>query len=302
MTVTAILLLLVSAGTHAGWNLLSKRNNPNATAFLLASLVGMAGLAPCVVLFREALGYFTPAPALLVAAAGFFQALYYVSLAGAYSTGEMSLAYPVARALPVIFVALINLFIGRSDQISRQCLIGIVLVVGGAFLLPMRNFREFRLRNYLNRSAFWALSAAIGTTGYSLIDDEALRLLRAAPEAALQAWQITLVYAFFEALTSTFWLSVFIAANARERRILRHVGRRASLAALSMGIGIYLTYSLVLISMAFVSNVSYVVAFRQLSIPVGVVLSVWLLKEPAYRPKLLAVAVMFIGLVLVGTG
>ena len=69
-----------------------------------------------------------------------------------------------------------------------------------------------------------------------------------------------------------------------------------------MGIGIYLTYSLALISMAFVTNVSYVVAFRQLSIPLGVMLSVWLLKEPAHIPKLVAVVVMLLGLIFVGTG
>lgn len=302
MTVTAILFLIVSAGTHAGWNLLSKRNNPNATSFLLASLVGIVALTPCVVLYREALGYFTPASALLVGATGFFQTLYYVSLAGAYSVGDMSIAYPLARSLPAIFVVFVSLLIGRSDQISRQCLAGIVLVVVGAFLLPMRHFREFRLRNYVNLSCLFALSAALGTTAYSMIDDEALRLLREVPHVSLPSWQITLVYAFFEAVTSTFWLVLFIAGHKRERTILLQVGRIQILSAISMGIGIYLTYSLVLVSMAFVTNVSYVVAFRQLSIPLGVVLSVWFLKEPAYIPKLVAVVVMFIGLILVGTG
>jgi uncharacterized membrane protein len=166
----------------------------------------------------------------------------------------------------------------------------------------MRHFREFRLRNYVNLSCLFALSAALGTTGYSIADDEALRLLREAPKVSLQSWQITLAYAFFEALTSAFWLTLFIAGRKRERTILRQVGRKQCLSAISMGIGIYLTYSLVLVSMAFVTNVSYVVAFRQLSIPLGVMLSLWLLKEPAYIPKLVAVVVMFIGLVLVGTG
>ena len=84
--------------------------------------------------------------------------------------------------------------------------------------------------------------------------------------------------------------------------MLRRVVRQRFPSAAFMGFGIYLTYSLVLISMAFVTNVSYVVAFRQLSIPLGVVLSLWLLKEPVYVPKLVAVVVMFIGLILVGTG
>ncbi len=302
MTLIAILLLLVSAGTHAGWNLLGKHNNPNAAAFLIASLIGILALSPCVLLYPEALGYFSRSTSLCVFVTGLFLAVYYVSLAGAYRTGHMSIAYPLARSFPAILVTVLSFGFGRSDQISRQCLFGIALIVAGGFLLPMRHFGEFRLRNYLNRSCVFALSAALGTTGYSMIDDEALRRLREASHASLPSWHITLVYLFFDAVASTFWLALFVAAHKRERRIFVQTLRTQILSAISMGLGIYLTYSLVLISMAFVTNVSYVVAFRQLSIPLGVVLSVWLLKEPVYLPKVVAIIVMCIGLMLVGTG
>ena len=57
-----------------------------------------------------------------------------------------------------------------------------------------------------------------------------------------------------------------------------------------------------LISLAFVDNVSYVVAFRQLSIPLGAAFGMLALKEPGYRPKLAGILVMVTGLVLVATG
>ena len=44
------------------------------------------------------------------------------------------------------------------------------------------------------------------------------------------------------------------------------------------------------------------VAFRQLSIPVGTLMGAVLLKEPHHPPKLAGVTVIFAGLVLVGTG
>ena len=66
--------------------------------------------------------------------------------------------------------------------------------------------------------------------------------------------------------------------------------------------GIYLTYTLVLISMAWAKNVSYVVGFRQLSIPIGVIMGVVLLGEPLYRPKALGVLIIMVGLVLIGVG
>ncbi len=61
-------------------------------------------------------------------------------------------------------------------------------------------------------------------------------------------------------------------------------------------------YSLVLVSVTFVKNVSYVLAFRQLSIPIGVILGMVLLKEPMYIPRIAGTAVLFIGLVLVTIG
>jgi uncharacterized membrane protein len=53
--------------------------------------------------------------------------------------------------------------------------------------------------------------------------------------------------------------------------------------------------------MNYVTNVSYVAAFRQLSIPLGALFGMGLLKEPRYVPKMIAVVIIFIGLMIVGT-
>ena len=68
------------------------------------------------------------------------------------------------------------------------------------------------------------------------------------------------------------------------------------------GVVIVVTYSLVLAAMEFVTNVSYVVAFRQVSIPIGVLLGVTLLREKVRAPRWLGVAVMLTGLILVALG
>ena len=54
--------------------------------------------------------------------------------------------------------------------------------------------------------------------------------------------------------------------------------------------------------MGFSKNISYVVAFRQLSIPLGAALGILVLKEPARAPKIAGVAVIFVGLMLVAAG
>ena len=302
MTFTAIILLLVSAFMHAGWNFIGKRNSPTAASFLVASLVGIGLLMPFVLVFRDTVLYFTPLAWLFVWTSGFFQAVYYSSLAGAYNTGDMSIAYPLARSSPVIVVTVVSVLLGRGDQVSWQCIYGIVLVVTGGFILPMRRFGELRLSNYLNISCLLALLAAFGTTGYSIVDDEALRLLRQTPNATLSSWQTSIVYLFFEVVMTVFWMSLFIFGRKCGRETFRQVMTTRLSSAVFMGLGIHLTYALVLVSMAFVTNVSYVVAFRQMSIPLGVLLSVFFLHEPAYLPKFVAVILMFAGLILVGTG
>ena len=69
-----------------------------------------------------------------------------------------------------------------------------------------------------------------------------------------------------------------------------------------MGLGVYVAYTLVLISLAYVRNVSYTAAFRQVSILVGVGFSAWLLHEKLPIPRWVGAATIFVGLVLVALG
>lgn len=208
----------------------------------------------------------------------------------------------MVRAIPVVLVALMSIILGRGAQLAGMALGGIGLIFLGAFALPMTGFKDFTHSNYFNRSNLFALAAALGTVGYSLIDDQALRLLRSAAAGAMPSWQIAVVYAFFEALFSAAWLGIGslvpgLRGKAPRGEIVRNLRSKAL-----TGVGIYLTYTLVLVSMAFVKDVSYVVAFRQLSLPIGVLLGVFVLKEHAAVPKLLGISAMVAGLVLVSLG
>ncbi len=302
MTLTAVILILISAFTHAGWNLLGKREQPSAAFFLLANTFGFLCLLPALILFGSAVPVFPASVWLLLAATGFVQALYMLGLANAYRRGDLSILYPIARSSPIIVVIIVTLFLSRSNQVSAQCIWGIVLVVVGMFVLPMKSFGDFRIGNYFNSSVLFALSAAFATAGYTIIDDEALRRLRESSVLPNAAWQAAMLYAFFEGLTTSLWLGVWVLFRDRGRKVVREILKTRPSQALLAGVGMFATYTLVLISLGFVSNVSYVVAFRQISVPLGTVLGILILKEPAYVPKYLGVAVVFAGLVLVGTG
>jgi drug/metabolite transporter (DMT)-like permease len=137
-----------------------------------------------------------------LAATGFFEALYYASLAKAYKFGEMSLAYPLARAFPILIVAAASALLGKGERLSSLALTGMLLVFFGCVLMPLENPARVRLRDYANLATGLALLAALGTAGYSMVDDRALRLLRELPQTQLPAFKAALIYSFWQALSA----------------------------------------------------------------------------------------------------
>lgn len=302
MTITAITLLIFSAFIHAGWNLLSKRQHSSAGFFLTAVASSILVQIPVVLWFRATIALIPETVWIILLATGFCQAVYFTALAAAYRNGDMSIAYPIARSSPVIVVTFAAFVLGRAREIGPFCVIGVVMIVVGGFLLPMRHYHEVRLRNYLNLTCVFALVAAFATAGYSMLDDQGLRIMRQTPLQAFSPMRAALVFSFFEGVSTCFWLGIFVLLRPSSLQMLLCTLRESKTTAVFVGLGSYLAYLLVLISMAFVSNVSYVVAFRQLSIPIGVMLGVLLLKEPRNLPKLLGTLVMFGGLLLVAFG
>jgi drug/metabolite transporter (DMT)-like permease len=302
MTLTAILLITFSAFIHAFWNFLSKRQNPSTSFFLLASIVSAILISPILVIYRRGLNYFTAIDWILVGATGICQALYYVGLSGAYRNGDLSLAYPLARALPVLMVAIVSLALGRGNQIGRMAFLGFLAVAAGCLILPLPNFSELRLKHYLNICCLFAVLAALGTTGYTLIDDQVLRNLRTAAGMPLVKTQITLLFMALENISLTVSLAAFIYLRQPDFHILRSTWKTIWLPASGAGLMMTGAYGLVLLAMAFVTNVSYVSAFRQISLPIGVFLGMIVHREPRYLPRLTGLAVILAGLAFIALG
>ena len=95
--------------------------------------------------------------------------------------------------------------------------------------------------------------------------------MREAPGLPVGPLAATALYSFFEGLASSLWLAFAVVGRKQGRADLREVWRAQMRPAGLAGVGIYLAYTLVLLSMAFVRDVGYVVAFRQLSVPLGAV-------------------------------
>lgn len=302
MSVIAAILLLISAFTHAGWNFISKKEHPTLAFYLVANTIGVIIILPILFLYWNRVPMITGAVWLFMVISGFFLAVYLATLAGAYRAGDISIAYPLIRSLPVIFVFMATLILGKGHQVSWLLILGIILIAAGCMVLPMKALGNFHFKAYQNLCCFLAILSALGVAGYTMVDDEALRRLRELSGMPLSPIEGTLIYMVLEGISCSFWQGIFVLCDTREKANISAVFKSGKSAAVMTGIGIYLTWGLVLASMNYVVNVSYVAAFRQLSIPLGAIFGMTLLKEPSYLPKKIGIATIFIGLILAGIG
>ncbi len=293
----AIALVLISSVMHAGWNSFGKSKAPTASFFLVATVGGLILLAFAPICFPEVAAGYTQRDLALVIAAGLFEAIYLSSLAGGYRTGDLSLVYPLARSLPAVTVTIGSVLLGRSDNIDILCWIGAGLIVIGCVFLPLDTFTSIRLSNYLSPAFLFAMMAALGTTGYSLADDTALRDLRLAHPDLHPAW-VSLSYSFNQVLATFLWLGLYVFVRPSGKEVFR-LAAGDWRHAIPTGAFIALTYSVVLVALAFTRDVSYVVAFRQASIPIGAAIGVMFFKEKMPLPKLAGIGIIVTGLILV---
>lgn len=304
MSVIAAVLIIASAFMHAGWNFVSKRQNPSLAYFFVTAVSAWLLISPVLIIHYRVLPLIPASVWALVIGTGLSQMIYFVGLSGAYRHGDISLAYPLVRAIPVLLVAGISILLGNGSAISQLSLLGMVLITAGCIILPLPQFKKVRLREYIDVVYLMAVLAAVGTTGYTMLDDQALQQLRSTTALPLTTSEITLLFIPLQTGSTAVMLGLGTLLHPAERRQLRPILQNRSLviSAVLTGVAIMSTYGLVLAAMAYVSDVSYVAAFRQLSIPIGAILGLTLQQEPRYLPKLLGIGIVSIGLVLVGIG
>jgi drug/metabolite transporter (DMT)-like permease len=168
--------------------------------------------------------------------------------------------------------------------------LGILLVTGSCILIPFETLRGLSLRTYINRTTVWMLVTALGTTGYTLVDKYAAEAVRSSPAyAALYGYLFFVVSAVVYSLLMAVWGK--LRQDAGES-----VGWKRPLAAAVLDAG---GYWLILWVYQLTQNAGYVMAFRQFSILVGVVLGVFWFRERNAALRLLAGSILVAGLILV---
>lgn len=250
-------IVLLAAFLHASWNLLVKINLDRFLAvFLIHVLMGVTGLFMLAVTGLPAAASW---PYALVSA-GLHMA-YNVLLARSYSSGDMSLVYPVARgAAPAVSVLLSLIFAG--DTLAGREFAGLGVLIAGLWLVAFS--RGTRL-NADNRTLGFALATAVFIGLYTVVDGLGAR---ASGAAAAYSGLIFLLDGLY---------MLVVGLGLRGRGIVKQVVPffwRGLLGSLFSA----LAYGLVIWAMT-VEKIGPVAALRETSIFFVLVMSRFILKE-----------------------
>jgi len=270
-----LVLVLLSAGLHATWNLLVKRGEDTLIATWLTALVAPVVLWP--LLFLTGL---PPRPAwALLLASGMLHAAYNVSLARTYDHGDLSVVYPVARGLAPLLVGVgAPLLLGES--LSPFAMGAIALVGGGIAWLGLSAWRTRASAAGL----VWAGITAVLIAAYSIVDK--VGVMRSNP----------LAYAVTLFGCDTVFVTPYVLLRRNPRQIRKvWQGNRGPL--VWSGLLALAAYLLVLVAMR-LTQVSYVAALRESSVLFGAILGWRVLGDPFGGQRIPASAVVAAGLIL----
>ncbi len=300
MSLTAFVLIFFSVFLHAAWNTISKSVNPSLAFYFIMTFTAAMIWLPFLIFGRWNPFAMSQEFWLVMLFSMVGEIIYIAGLAKAYSKGDISLVYPMVRALPVLMVPAITLIFGLGTKIPDLCaFIGMFIIMAGCLIMPLRKFSDFSLKPYCSKVIFFILLAAIGTTAYTILDSITVKMVQ--EQMGRKNILDILGLLFFVEAGQTIGEFLIVAFNRNERRLLKALAFKNIYPVLA-GCCSSSAYALVLLAMGYVSNISYVQAFRQMSLPVGFFAGLLILKEKGSLPKYVGMFLIFAGLICVALG
>jgi drug/metabolite transporter (DMT)-like permease len=271
---TATLLALAAAVLHASWNLWVKQSGDRWIALWGQMTAG--GFVCAVILI------FTGWPSNLawwpVLTSGVIHVVYIGALARAYTIGDFSVTYPIARGAGALLAALGGVLF-LNDHFTALSVFGIVIAIAGILLLAGK-------ADASHVKAALLVSLTIGA--YSVVDGHGSRVT---------GGNLYPLVLFVATAVST---TIAGIAMGRTRDMVTAMRSHAHLFVLA-GSASALTYWMVLIAMQ-QAPVGYVTALRESSVVIVALVGTRYLGESDMRRRVVAALVVVAGLVVLIAG
>jgi drug/metabolite transporter (DMT)-like permease len=276
-------LLLAAGLMHASWNALLKADQSDRLATFGVLMTTGTAMGLCVVPFVPMI---EPEAWKFLIASVLIHAAYYYFLLKAYSYGDLSHTYPIARGLGPLLVAMVSgRFIG--EELRGQDIVGVVLLSFGLIALAMP-LKAAMPSGRHGLATLFAVLTGVTIAAYIIADGLGVR-------AAGPSFEHRLSYIAWLNVFEGPWLLV-LAFWLRPASVWKHIKRTwyrgvvgGVIANTGYGIAIY---ALVLGPMA------HVAALRETSVLFGALIGTLLLGEPFGLRRVAAALVIVVGLLL----
>ena len=268
--------VLFAAACHAGWNATIKRGlDPLATTVLIS-----IGAALVSAVFLPVVGLPAKAAWPWCITSVLIHLFYFAALIESYRAGDMGQVYPIARgAAPLMTATATTLLIGEPLGLAGWC--GIVLLVAGVLLLSLRGGRD--LAKLDRRAVGFALFTSVTVCGYSVVDG-----LGARSAGNPNAYSVALFVGIGPVMA-------IYALARRGGEIVPAMARNWSvgLAGGALQVGSYM----IAIWAMTLAPIAIVAALRETSVLFGAVIAVAFLGEPLRASRIVAAAMIVVGLI-----
>ena len=295
MTPATISLVLLSALFHALWNFCAKSSKSTQIFFFW---IGIFTLGVTAIAFAIRQPLIPREVWIYIIASGVVHFGYWFSLSRAYTLGEISFVYPIARSAPAFIPLFALLFLGET--ISMQGLIGIVCVVFSIYLFQQRGdgmtFRDL-LRYMRQPDSIWAFSTLGTVIAYSLIDKQGMAEFHA-HSTEPTAWR-ALIYYLAEGCIALVLYNIHVLLQFSRGQIVE-IGRQEWRKVIASG-SLAMTGYTIILYLFMTEKVSYIIALRQCSVIFAVLLRGYALKESRSKLRLAAAILMVFGMFLITT-
>jgi drug/metabolite transporter (DMT)-like permease len=288
MSLAPLTLVVLAALVHATWNLLSKRAAAAGPTFVFAyNLVACLAYAPWVawLLAHGALTGSLPVVGCILLS-GVIHLAYSLCLQRGYQVADLSVVYPVARGTgPMLSWLGAVLLLGEMP--SPQGVLGLLAVVVGIGLIATQGDLSAFRRPGGQAGVRWGLATGSLIASYTVVDAYGVKALGIQP-VVLD------------------WCSNLLRFVLLAPVVLRNPGRARALMKsrwlLAIGVGVLspLSYILVLAALEMGAPLSVVAPAREMSMMVGALFGMVILREPVGAWRLVGCLVLIAGVALLG--
>lgn len=286
MTLASLSLVVLASFIHASWNLLAKQAASVGAVFVFAySAISCIVYAPWVIwVLAQGRIDWTWLAAGLVLLSGVIHLGYSLCLQRGYRVADLSVVYPVARGTGPMLSSF-GAFLILGETPTATGLSGLALVVVGILLIATQG----RLAAFTRPEGFagvrWGTATGGLIAGYTVVDAYAVKSLGIAP----------VVLDWFANLLRVILLLPLVMAHPR-----RAFAAMRGFWWIAIGVGVLspLSYILVLLALTGGAPLSLVAPLREMSMMVGALMGMLILREAVGLWRLVGCGVLVAGAIL----